>query len=370
MAVAFYLFLIISISNFFLICSEFTRKLEESDSIRISNVTDVPTINLSETFDFPPELSSSDEYPEISDSANETDNNPPSKYILVGFGNYNRKDNVINFYVYFKRISGNTPPNLSFPAAINFVTQLRLLEEYNITCERISEDDNSYMKYNCTTDGVLYQTISSFSLKEDFYFDGIKQDVILSSLASKTKDNIQNQIEDKLNEGYYVLENCHLEKNSKSFNITGDITGNITGIQPTKFEANRTTLLLDENENGKFKYVDCNIINIQDKKYQLFCYPQSSISAHLSGATGEVDNKTLLIETIDDDLVDIQYIIPEEMKKSLKKGRLALILGIAIPFAFIIITGVILAIIFRKKKATPVPMNSKLDLYQSNTSQT
>jgi hypothetical protein len=286
---------------------------------------------------------------------------------LIGFDSYYRPPelNIIIFYIYFRRIRGIFPEFVYFPIRIFYSGRLRGLEdvEKNIACPRKSKDnnDNMYFICNITFNGSL--DISKITAINNFIFSETASDTILSSLANKTMDNIQDQTGDKFQRGIIVLDNSVLEQNYQTyFQVIGDATESIND--------KTVTLFLYENEN--LKEVTCDRTNKGNNKYELFCTSNSHVQAHLNGASGEVSDKSFLIvmkEGYDNDLVDIYSSKNLLSKNSSRRGLNAgAIVGIVLA-CLIAVAAVVVIIILCNKTVKPATQASALELYHSTSSE-
>ena len=301
-------------------------------------------------------------------SFNETTTNI-SKYILIGFDSYYRppKLNIIIFYIYFRRISGIFPEFVFFPIRIFYSGRLRRLDEVekNIRCYRKSKDNDDNMIFLCKIYFNESLDISKITVINNFIFNETESYTIISSLANKTMDNIQDQTGDKFGKGIIVLDNSVLEQNYQTyFQVIGDAT--------EKIKDKTVTLFLYEKENGNIKEVACDISNKGNNTYALFCTSNSPVQAHLNGVSGEVSDKSFLIvmkEGYDNDLVDIYSSKNLLNKNSSSRGLNAgAITGISLA-CLIAVAAVATIIILCNKTVKPTTQASALELYHSTSSE-
>ena len=342
-----------------------TNIINESSNIQpiLPNETSTsePTSNLDTSEYLPSETTSP--------SSPGTNSTNFSKYILVGFDSYYRppQRNIIIFFIYFRRIIGIFPRFVFFPIRIFYFRRLMGLRglaevEQNITCTRRSRDNEDDMNFICSLPVDENQNISKISVVNNFIFNETESETILSSIANKTMDNIQDQTGDKFLSNLIVLENSVLEQNYKTiFKVTGDATKSIND--------KKVTLFLDEN--GNIKNVSCDRTNKGNNKYELACSSNSPVKAHLNGASGETSSKSILItmkEGFDNDLVDINTSKNLFNKNSSSTGLnggaiTGIVLAILIALAAVAIT-----IILCNRSPKPPAQESALELYHSTSS--
>jgi len=345
--------------------SSITTEKSDEDTSKISSNPNESDENLSSNI----YISTSEIADISSDESNpspEGPNSTNSKYILVGFDSYQRvpERNIIIFFIYFRRILGIIPRFLAFPINIVYPGRLRGLEEVkkNITCVRESGENNDNMNFNCSLD-VDNKEISKISVENNFIFNETDSEVILSSLANKTMDNIQEQTGDQFQKGYIVLKESELEQNYKTnFKLTGEPS--------EKFNDKKVTLCLDEEGNGNLKNVTCDKTDKGNNKYELSCSSNNAVTAHLNGVSGTTSDKTILVEMKDGnpDLVDLFSSKNHFNKNSSSNGLTAgAIVGII--FACLVALAAVAAIIVlcnTKPKISEKP--ATLELYHSTTS--
>ena len=319
--------------------------------------TSEPTSNLDTT-----EYSSSES---INSSSHEINSTNISKYILVGFDSYYRppQRNIIIFFIYFRRIIGIFPRFVFFPIRIFYLRRLMGLRdlayvEQNITCTRRSKEIEDNMYFICSLPTNENQNISKITVVDNFIFNETESETILSSLAKKAIDNIQDQTGDKFQSFLIVLENSVLEENHKTyFKVSGDATKAIND--------KKITLFLDEND------ISCERSNKGNNKYEFVCTSNSPVKAHLNGAIGETSGKPILVimkEGFEDDLVDIISTKNLLNKHSSSTGlNLGAITGIVLA-CLIAVAAVAIIIVLCNKNPKPVAQASALELYHSTSS--
>ena len=320
--------------------------------------TFVPTSNLETTDNISSDSTNS--------SSHETNSTTFSKYILVGFDSYYRpaQRNIIIFFIYFRRIIGIFPRFVLFPIRIFYFRRLRELAnvEQNITCIRRSEDNDDNMYFSCNLPVDENKDISKISVIDNFIFNETESETILSSIASNTMDNIQDQTGDKFQSGYIVLENSVLEQNYKAyFKISGDATEAING--------KTVTLFLDEK--GNIKNVDCDKKYKGNNKYELVCSSNAPVKANLNGASGETSGKPFLVqmkEGFENDLVDINsaknLFNKNDSSQGLSGGAIT---GIVLA-CLVALAAVAIIIVLCNRNPKPTEHASALEFYHSTSS--
>lgn len=281
----------------------------------------------------------------------------PPQLILLGFGNYQRKEReLVEFKVFFYRILGAKVSRfLKFTLNIRYWRRLRFLEEAKVTCETNPNDTRINIEYQCTTpiDGTKNGFTLSTEGKDLDFEDQTDTQVILSSLANVTKNHIE------LTQGSYlqntlVLNNTVLDQGDKTFTLTGNLSEKINDKQ--------IYLSLNDNTN----LASCSVTNLEGKSYELECTPLMTINEHLEGKFGITEPSqryvVLHFNKDSDDLLDIQssnvsydennHFVNRKSSNKLSKGA---IIGLIIAgAALLIIIGIILACICRRPKKTLV----------------
>lgn len=212
------------------------------------------------------------------------------KLILIGFGNLIRPEKqkeLIIFKVFFKRILGRMPSKtLFFNLNINYLRRLglRYLEESKANCLRITDDNNNDIQYNCSAPINKDQNNFKASIKgNDLTFgDGEKVDYTLSSYANSTKDQLEKQNSNYLENGILLLNSTVLTEDINSFTLTGNFSEEITD--------DKVVLFLDEKGDGNINNIYCDVINLQNKIYEFECTPTTSVNGHLQGIMGRTTN--------------------------------------------------------------------------------
>lgn len=229
------------------------------------------------------------------------------KLILVGFGEYNRpkrQKQWILFKVYFKRIlAGIIPKTLFIPLNINYMRRLRFLEESEANCNRITNDEEDDIQFNCTAPVDPNKQYFTVAMKNnDLKFgNGEPINYSLSSYANFTKNNIESQTTDSLGKKTIVLNNTSLEIENNKFILNGQLSEDI--------DDDSVRLYLREYSRGIYQVVICDVTNYGNKNYDFECTPDESVNVHLQGIFGNTipSNKNIIINFAENknDLVNI-----------------------------------------------------------------
>ena len=86
--------------------------------------------------------------------------------------------------------------------------RLRVLEEQTANCSLISNEAND-MVYNCSVP-VDENTDFTMSAKDDFVFEGVDPDLVVSSYANSTMKSLSSQTDDIFKNGVLVLTDSTL----------------------------------------------------------------------------------------------------------------------------------------------------------------
>ena len=308
-----------------------------------------------------------------SSNGNQTDPSYPiptikPRLILVGFGGFQRPIRaLVTFKVYFKRFLINISSKvLYFTVNIFYTRRLRYLEEVkqNSTCILISQEDNDNMAYNCSVP-VEENKDFTISANDDFIFENLSPDLIISSYANSTMKSLSSLINDPYEGGFLTLSNSILTQDDMKFRIEGYL------MEDESLNDKQITLSLDQNGDGNLVNVTCNVNDKGSKKYELVCTSDKKIKAHLEGVMGKTSGKPLLILMADNtnDLVDLK--IPTRTYNSnhssngLSGGAIA---GIVIACCVALIAAAIVAYLCVRNPKPPVQEASALEIYTSNAS--
>ena len=219
--------------------------------------------------------------------------------VLFGFSNYEFKSNEISFYIYFISVKNFLfSQKMIFHVLINNNSYLRLLQNYLVECNKVT-NDNIKVKYLCKTE-VTNSDIKRIICLKDFNF--INQNnakvIGITPIAQRYIDNLQN-IEDKdlFDYNIYILNNAINNKyDNNLFNISGIISekpnfGLINLILITNAKS--------ENETTTEEEMDCNIVEIKDLNYALNCSAKENINYDIQSSVSFIDNDNILLINFD-----------------------------------------------------------------------
>ena len=308
-----------------------------------------------------------------STNGNQTDPSFPSttikpRLILVGFGGFQRPIRVlVIFKVYFKRFLIKISSKfLYFTVNIFYTRRLRYLEEVkqNSTCILISPEDNDNMAYNCSVP-VEENKDFTMSANDDFVFENLSPDLIISSYANSTMKSLSSLINDPYEGGFLTLTNSTLTQDDMTFRIEGYL------MEDESLNDKQATLSLDQNGDGNLVNVTCNVNDKGNKKYELVCTSDKKIKAHLEGVMGKTSGKPLLIHMANNtkDLVDLKLPINNYNSKNSSNGlNGGAIAGIVIACCVALIAAAIVAYFCVRDPKPPVQEATALELYTSKES--
>jgi hypothetical protein len=333
-----------------------------SDSSSIISETNAPNADLS-TMNLDTTLSTTN-----SSDGNSTQTDPiisiKPRIILLGFSSFQRPiRSLVLFNVYFKRILANIASRfLHFTVVTNYLRRLRVLEEQTVNCSLISNEAND-MVYNCSAP-VDENRDFTMSAKDDFVFEGVDPDLVVSSYANSTMKSLSSQTDDIFKNGVLVLTDSTLTNNNKTFIIEGN-------LMEGELNDKQVTLSLDENGNGNLVNISCDVNDQGNKKYQLVCSSNKKIKAHLEGVMGKTSSdKLLLIHMADanNDLVDldsssVSRIYQKKSSNGLSNGAIA---GIIIGCCVALIAALVAAFLCSRKAKPPIEQTSTLEINSSN----
>ena len=332
--------------------------------------------------------SSSDNYVSTDITTNLNDTNEVSyiindtvrtRVLLIGFGGYKRSTrSIVLLKVYFLRIEGKFKSTLYlfFKVKINYNRILRSLEpesEEEANCIRLSEENDDKMEYNCSINVDGNKEISQMKAVENSFQIGNKTyrestDAFFSSYANSTFEQLNFLGADPF-EKLEILSDGILQENSNSFTIIGEIKN------LTDYNQKEVILSLDPNGNGDLKNVTCSIKKLENIKYQLDCYPKTSIKGRLDGVNGKTnEGRTLLIHKANntDDYVDILITNPVKASKNSSGGLSGgAIAGIVLACCAALIAAGLAIYFCNTKKPVKPPVNaSEMEMYNSSVTHT
>ena len=124
---------------------------------------------------------------------------------------------------------------------------MRYLEEVkqNSTCILISQEDNDNMAYNCSVP-VEENKDFTMSANDDFIFENLSPDLIISSYANSTMKSLSSLINDPYEGGFLTLSNSILTQDDKKFRIEGYL------MEDESLNDKQITLSLDQKWRWKF----------------------------------------------------------------------------------------------------------------------
>ena len=284
------------------------------------------------------------------------------RIVLLGFGLFQRPiRSLVTFKVYFKRFLVIVSTKfMHFTVVTNYLRRLRVLEELTANCSLITEPSDDDMTYNCTVP-VDANKEFTMSAKDDFVFEDIDPELIISSYANNTMKSLSNQTGDLFGNGVLVLNNSILTNNDNSFTIEGYLTED-------ELNDKQVILSFDENGDGNLVNATCNVNNKGNQIYELVCSSNKKIKAHLEGVMGKTSGKPLLIHMADgnDGLVDyeptfINHIYSKKSSSGLSSGAIA---GIIIVCCVALIAAIVAIYLLRRQvkppnsEVSPIEMNS------------
>ena len=347
---------------------------DSSSTISETNAPNADTSSIISETNAPNEDSStmnSDILSSIDTNGNSTMPTNKQRIVLLGFGGFQRYNaTLVLFKTYFKRFLMRIPSRiLHFTVVTNYLRRLRVLEEQTATvnCSLISADFDDDMVFDC---GVPVNANRDFTMsaKDDFVFEGVDTDLVVSSYANNTMKSLSSQTNDIFKNGVLVLSDSTLTKNDNNFIIEGT-------LMDGQLNDKQVILSFDENGDGNLVNATCNVKNDKgSRKYELVCSSNKKINAHLEGVMGETSDKPLLINMADgtSDYVDFDpsssssgyRVFKKKSSDGLSKGAIA---GIIIGCCVALIAALITAILCSRKTNPPIGQTSALELNSSNT---
>jgi hypothetical protein len=353
---------------------DITTDSKESNLVDTTSTTDSKEINLDTTSTTDSKETNLDTTSTTdSTNGNQTDPSFPSttikpRLILVGFGGFKRPIRaLVIFKVYFKRFLIKISSKfLYFTVNIFYTRRLRYLEEVkqNSTCILISPEDNDNMAYNCSVP-VEENKDFTMSANDDFVFENLSPDLIISSYANSTMKSLSSLINDPYEGGFLTLTNSTLTQDDMTFRIEGYL------MEDESLNDKQVTLSLDQNGDGNLVNVTCNVNDKGNKKYELVCTSDKKIKAHLEGVMGKTSGKPLLIHMANNtkDLVDLKLPINNYNSKNSSNGlNGGAIAGIVIACCVALIAAAIVAYFCVRDPKPPVQEATALELYTSKES--
>ena len=348
---------------------------DSSSTISETNAPNADTSSIISETNAPNEDSStmnSDILSSIDTNGNSTMPTNKPRIVLLGFGGFQRYNaTLVLFKTYFKRFLMRIPSRiLHFTVVTNYLRRLRVLEEQTVTvnCSLTSADSDDDMVFDC---GVPVNANRDFTMsaKDDFVFEGVDTDLVVSSYANSTMKSLNSQTNDIFINGVLVLTNSTLSYNDKNFIIEGT-------LMDGQLNDKQVVLSFDENGDGNLVNATCNVNGKGSRKYELVCSSNKKINAHLEGVMGETSDKPLLINMAEDgtsDYVDFDpssssssgyRVFKKKSSDGLSKGAIA---GIIIGCCVALIAALVASFLCSRKTNPPIGQTSALELNSSNT---
>ena len=285
-------------------------------------------------------------------STNSTSSTTPSTTetladkILLGFDNYNynQASKVLSFFTYIRNTIERPTRELIF--RLGLTRNLRRLEEEEITCNLINEDNKEQIyKYNCTLENVT----SGFS-KVQIYTDMEK-----TKLAEEMGQNLQIATGDKFSEqGIIIMKECNIEEINNNNNIQ------ITGKNDTSLDKGDLTLYVVQN-NGNIENVPTTL-NYKDNKAKMVLRPRRSIHTDsLDGTLGKIKGGKNVFLSFSGSNSTVSYDAPsnniyrKRRSNGLSTGG---IIAIIIPCVLVLLA--VAAVAFFLGRKTPDPQTQNL----------
>jgi hypothetical protein len=286
------------------------------------------------------------------------------RIVLLGFGLFQRPiRSLVTFKVYFKRFLVIVSTKfMHFTVVTNYLRRLRVLEEQTANCNLITDPRDDDMTYNCTVP-VDANKEFTMSAKDDFVFEGLNPELIISSYANNTMKSLSSQTDDLFENGVLILNNSILTYNDNSFTIEGYlIEGELNDKQ--------IILSFDENGDGNLVNATCNVNNKGNQIYELVCSSNRKIKAPLEGVMGKTSGKPLLIlmaegnNNLDYDPTFLNHIYSKKSSNGLSSGAIA---GIVIACCVALIAAIVAAYLCRRQAKPPIPEVSPIEMNSTNS---
>ena len=216
-----------------------------------------------------------------------------NKALLVGFKNFinSTSTNTLEFDILFK--NKTKYQNVYFNITVSNGTNDK---EYELSCSRMIVEKENDISYHCMNNSVIFNSTINVTASPIFLFKNsttniTKEDIVQSSLANATINNIQDQTKDISYDTFY-LSNVVIENN----NIT--LNGYLNKVL---YEERNIALNL-----GEKKY-DLQVSN-NTIKFHVVQY----IDEHLHGNMGTNDNITYTLIYANETINDLVYYVKPE----------------------------------------------------------
>ena len=216
-----------------------------------------------------------------------------NKALLVGFKNFinSTSTNTLEFDILFK--NKTKYQNVYFNITVSNGTNNK---EYELSCSRMIVEKENDISYHCMNNSVIFNSTINVTASPIFLFKNsttniTKEDIVQSSLANATINNIQDQTKDISYDTFY-LSNVVIENN----NIT--LNGYLN-----KVLSEERNIALNLGEKKYDLQVSNNTIKFHVVQY---------IDEHLHGNMGTNDNITYTLIYANETINDLVYYVKPE----------------------------------------------------------
>ena len=216
-----------------------------------------------------------------------------NKALLVGFKNFinSTSTNTLEFDILFK--NKTKYQNVYFNITVSNGTNTK---EYELSCSRMIVEKENDISYHCMNNSVIFNSTINVTASPIFLFKNsttniTKEDIVQSSLANATINNIQDQTKDISYDTFY-LSNVVIENN----NIT--LNGYLN-----KVLSEERNIALNLGEKKYDLQVSNNTIKFHVVQY---------IDEHLHGNMGTNDNITYTLIYANETINDLVYYVKPE----------------------------------------------------------
>ena len=216
-----------------------------------------------------------------------------NKALLVGFKNFinSTSTNTLEFDILFK--NKTKYQNVFFNITVSNGTNTK---EYELSCSRMIVEKENDISYHCMNNSVIFNSTINVTATPIFLFKNsttniTKEDIVQSSLANATINNIQDQTKDISYDTFY-LSNVVIENN----NIT--LNGYLN-----KVLSEERNIALNLGEKKYDLQVSNNTIKFHVVQY---------IDEHLHGNMGTNDNITYTLIYANETINDLVYYVKPE----------------------------------------------------------
>ena len=300
----------------------------------------------------------------VKNSSSSSNSNSQNSSTLVGFKDYEFKENIIKYLVYIILVNylNIENKNLIMKVNIDYKNRLRMLEEEEVTCIYKNKTENLYA-FDCSKQ-VKRNVSSIFYIENSLKLDG--QSLSNYDELPLSKSDITD-LPDYPVYPLYILENCDLTSSTvNSFTIEGESS------EPNLASKNSSLYF---NVNNETKKIPCEINDEGSKKYKVICTTESRVYSDLSNNNyiAIEDKKKSLKMTFDKDgnsetFNSTGVINPVKTYNKNSSGGLSggTIVGIVLPIVAAL--AIIAALIFLiRSKSTPTPPNEMMHRVPNNS---